>query len=589
MSTIVSLPLGSLGLELEPAKRPGHIGCRVRKWRTESTLSTSVCPGMEIIEVDDIPVDDLEFRDIVQLLKVSKTRKISLLKSDAYTSSSSARSEPRKAEPFIHDQIRSRSEDKEIVQGLFIAGTSPLRGVNMYEELFGTHTMVEKLSIANNRDEKLSMGVDVLLREDAGDEEAETQETSLCYSESSGHEEEEYDEHIVSRNGSLIDMDVDDRDELLRKMKSEICILKRNARGSDGQLSLMRFRMEKLKAAEDLKQTSVPEDADGLNQLTSMVDFPIDSWLPNYQYWIIHMYKMRPTFDSILGQTASISEHEANEDLISLQKELEIQKRISERLEARLRDWADEQILSQKQMACDDVKSIDALSVKEVVPPSSSLTDVDVARASSPGVSDGERQSGTASGAYTHVPYEIPLVDPSPLLQRRKQPEGIRKYVDMNTPNLGSVEEKRVTPILDKLLGGKGKLGLQRHDVQNKQALLRSSGSNIKEITESATSSACYKPPALSTTNLTEKMLRGSCDKENFANTSDSSIQIIYNSSPANHQNRSTSSSSMQSTGTSFRGELSRLQKGNKTPVIVKCPANDFDRIKLFLPLQKTP
>jgi len=199
------LPAGSLGLELEPAVKTSRcsIGCKVRRWRTESPFSSLILPGHIFIEIDDMNVETAEFKDIVQLLKSSLSRKV-VMKSLMHQPSSMP------SHKMATSCFTSNATDS------FEQRRNPSR-ISLCKELFNHPTsdfqsqQVADENIANNQDKSLF--------------------------------------HVDN-------MHLQEADEVTR-LKNDIVALKSNVRASDGVIALLKFRMEKLRAEPRGNDTKV--------------------------------------------------------------------------------------------------------------------------------------------------------------------------------------------------------------------------------------------------------------------------------------------------------------------------------------------
>jgi hypothetical protein len=165
-------------------------------------------------------------------------------------------------------------------------------------------------------------------------------------------------------------------------LKSEICSLKGNLRGSTGKITMLKFQLEK--SRKEVKSTAAIEN-------TMAASLPTNKSSPNKSDWIMHWKKSRPIVRSLssalesdeatlygetitdAGALAAASASDARTDcspakeielhnLIvgsseqpSLQHRLAVQERFNERLVIQMRTWVDSQIAMHRQLAEADV------------------------------------------------------------------------------------------------------------------------------------------------------------------------------------------------------------------------------------------
>lgn len=280
----------------------------------ESPFASLVVPGCTFIEIDDRNVETMEFREVVQILKSSLSRKVILKKVSQQPSSM-----PSQKNTSICFNLEE-SEECEVTSNKTFCVT----------ELFGSPISPSKTEYVNSE----------ILNKVIADDEKE-KELSLQTSEPIVDVQSHEEEHIHQASES----------EELRRLRCDVAMLKSNARSSDGAISLLKFRMEKMRK----------NNSETVEEKTSMLE------ATEGRYLLVHWGRMR----SVLNDIEGFVKRESIEEVDGLKKSLEIEKQLTKRLEAQMRCWVDEQIALHKQLAafdvCDVIQSQSKASSKSKV------------------------------------------------------------------------------------------------------------------------------------------------------------------------------------------------------------------------------
>jgi hypothetical protein len=294
------LPAGPLGLELEPAVKTARcsIGCKVRRWRMESPFASLVVPGCTFIQIDDKNVETMEFREVVQFLKNSSSRKVLMKKVSQQPSSM-----PSQKNMSICFNLEEPEECEFASNKTFCVA-----------ELFGSPNLPTKSKYVHS--EILS---EVIAYE--GEENESPSECSEPIIDAQAQEQTHKDAHVQEPSES----------EELSRLRNDVAVLKSSARSTDGAISLLKFRIEKMRKnniSTVTEQSSMLQAADGRSLL-------------------VHWGRMR----SVLNDIEGFVKRQSTEEVDGLKKSLEIEKKLTKRLEAQMRCWVDGQITLHKQLA----------------------------------------------------------------------------------------------------------------------------------------------------------------------------------------------------------------------------------------------
>ena len=321
---VVYLPQGSVGIELEAARREGVpaqlLGCRVRAWRSPGALAKRVTRGSLVVgetcsssflllilsAVDDQPVETEAFHAIVSRLKRSVRRKVVFrLAAETDRRGSDENHPPSpccdKAEPA--HPLKSLLSPAQLLR---LMQTEHKERAASIRPVLGDLVSSPKRASAPHVAE------------------AQLEELTKAFSAK--------EEEVVL---------------LQRKVRG----LKQDARGSAGQLLLAHYRLSRSRERGDAADVT-PEVSASL-----------------FRHW----RRLQSVLDQLLGRhTESASSAVAGE--MTLAQQLEVQTALSRRLEVQLREWVEGRIESHRAEAVAEVlRGNIAEEPKESTPTESSL------------------------------------------------------------------------------------------------------------------------------------------------------------------------------------------------------------------------
>ena len=346
ISRAIELPLGELGLELEPvligggsSNRGGHsLGCRVKGWKSDSSVSEDIkveLPvGSMVTKVDKDDVQKAPFHEVVEKISTSKTRcltvSVSLPESTDRVNSST---EPLEA---------STPSSLEITVGQDSLSLSPADRGHV-EELPAAEELQGEVSDENSKPNRLAISKSesssILEQKKAG----RARDGKLLLL--SGRVQTQQVE-LQNAKGLITRLreDIDSKDCLLTALKNDVGELKNNGRKKDGKIALLSFQLRKNETVRQAPQNSPQIPLDSAKEAGSTRNEDI----------ILHAGKWKSVMRNIL----SSSENTEDDNSAELRKALMINERINKRLEAKLHEWVDSQISTQKQLAAQEIEAM---------------------------------------------------------------------------------------------------------------------------------------------------------------------------------------------------------------------------------------
>lgn len=324
----IRLPLGSLGLELEPVLTGGStdeecrsIGCRVKAWTSSSAVASEVkgelAPGTIISRVDRIEVQKMPFPDIVSLICGSSSRLLSIELPQQAAETGDQSNKSQGALSII--QKTKTGNDAELKCSL---PACPNEKSKLIPDDALKDLNTDKGDIANESDLKKS-------------DRAKDGKLIFMNGRMSFQQQE-----LKKTRAVIADLknDLGSKETILIEMKNDVCRLKKNNRHKDGKITLLSYQLDK-------SLNAGPKHNKGIEAVS--VGTPAEfSAMASDADRIMHSGKWRRVMGSIDGSSRESELH----------KKLLVQSRVNQRLEAQMFSWMSAQIELQKDLAHRDVE-----------------------------------------------------------------------------------------------------------------------------------------------------------------------------------------------------------------------------------------
>jgi hypothetical protein len=354
----VYLPQGNIGIELEAAKKEDRqqqrqdeveiamTGCRVRGWKRDSALAVRVIRGCRVLAVDDHGVEDEPFHVIVRRIRDSRRRKITFSAPDK---------RPNISPEITHGPSLHIGE-------CFSCPTKPpsrrVKGDDVDKENKVANPMRKLQSPAQLMRLMQTQPREVL------EEEIEVVETLCMFSSPTKFTRADADSRMLSpivlssrriadseQTKQLLTLRAayELRESEVHNLEGQVLGLKKAAKGSAGQLLLMKFKLERTRNnAPILRPESSPS---AMSPSTDLLQ------LDSLRHW--------KRFQTVLQELLSAEEHVMELDTVQgvgegsdsvvLRGELDVQIALNRRLEQQLHEWVDQKIDMLKAAAVQEV------------------------------------------------------------------------------------------------------------------------------------------------------------------------------------------------------------------------------------------